>query len=223
MATTTPDNRDQRDHPPTTLLAAFDNYLPEIDPGRLPIYDITKDTGEALLEKRKAHGYLQDRVSRVTSPTLNNEVDVGSCAQKYLTEHINQVLMIEYGPQVMTSAQLTGEGDTQVDLIWRHGKEAKPVAILEFRRPGSLRYEDLRPALVYSEEELDGKLTGEFLLKDNGLTFGKQVAAYAITHNTPFLALFDWNSMVLFEFNKLNVHVGDPGQEKSVGEWGYGT
>lgn len=55
------------------------------------------------------------------------------------------------------------------------------------------------------------------LLKGNAITLLQQAAAYAIRQETQFIGLFDWDSMFLFQFYKLDLG------KREIGDWAYGT
>lgn len=73
-------------------------------------------------------------------------------------------------------------------------------AILEFKNTHVIYWDDFEPAACtkanLSEKIEEGEAT---LLDHNSLTIAKQAAKYG--KNCPFVAVFDWYSMLLFDFS----------------------
>jgi hypothetical protein len=104
---------------------------------------------------------------------------------------------MEDGPRYAMRCKL------QEKLGWIWCVLKKDQERIEFKREGVLQWSDFKSGWAYNEEEVNKKLAPyRDLVRAKGLTFSKQAAAYAINCPTQFVVLFDWNVMVLFEFEK---------------------
>ncbi|KAF2789066.1 hypothetical protein K505DRAFT_254126 [Melanomma pulvis-pyrius CBS 109.77] len=167
---------------------------------------------------------LQQRTQWTGLTTLVNEADVVYASAQYLISPIESILNIEYGDRIRISSEKPGksgkigEGHIRMDLVFHRPEKEQTIAILEYKRRGFLQRRDFQGAFTSSNVGLGEKLSraaNDPLLKDNAFVSSKQAAAYAIDTQTPFVAIFDWDTMVLFEFNNL--------KDDNVGEVAFGT
>jgi hypothetical protein len=84
-------------------------------------------------------------------------------------------------------------------------KEGKIILIIEYKRRGQIKYSDWEQVLAAEGEDAEQKLnlTGEKQLLDaNGLSFAQQCTAYAAMNKTVYVALFDWDNLLLFKYDR---------------------
>lgn len=155
---------------------------------------------------------LYDRIEEAGGYILANEADVKTAFVLYVTTVVKRILNIEYGGRVRIGNEMKGPGNTRMDMVYVEKESEERIAVIEIKRRGSLAWSDFEPAWAYNEEKATEKLVPyENLVKANGLTFSKQAAAYAIQSPTQFVALFDWDVMILFEFEKDMIEEGSAG------------
>jgi hypothetical protein len=113
------------------------------------------------------------------------------------------------------------ESVLRTDLIFKISGSEDIIAVVEFKRRQYIRYTDFEGAIVpqdIAEEELRKKQSrlkklGETLLKSNAESYGKQVKAYAIRTKCKHIALFNWEHLLLFNFDPVipRTAIGVPG------------
>lgn len=164
---------------------------------------------------------LQDRIKQAGLTTLLNEADVKYASAHYLIGLIESILDIEYGDRIRISSEKSEkdeEGHIQIDLVFHQPETQEIIAVLEYKRRGFLRRIDFSSAFASTDVEREKKLSKAVrkpLLQNNGLIFSKQAAAYATDSQTRFVALFDWDTMAVFDFNNPS--------DDNVGEVAFGT
>ena len=111
------------------------------------------------------------------------------------------------------------ETDSRVDVVWeilRPGTDCDnpknwiECVILEFKNTNIIKVEHFTPGQVDQRDASGGVLTqaeaekaairqtSKTLLKSNAIPLSKQARKYA--RRTPYVALFDWDTMALFDF-----------------------
>jgi hypothetical protein len=89
------------------------------------------------------------------------------------------------------------------------------IAVLELKRRGVLWWDEFECAKSDARNRDDDRVATTF--EGNAVKLSQQAAAYAIRQRTQFIGLFDWDSMFLFQFCKLDL------AKKDIGDWAYGT
>jgi len=114
------------------------------------------------------------------------------------------------------------------DLVFKT-KTGKIIAIIESKRRGQIRRGDFDNAIIPFEDmdkpsKVSAKIQeareirgGKNLLLANGLSFTKQVSAYAASGSCEYVALFNWEHLILFRFIDVNI------QKRSVGKRAFIT
>jgi len=107
------------------------------------------------------------------------------------------------------------EAALRCDFIYKipntHATEGKTIAVLEYKRRGMIRYADWTEAVLdqgTSEDKIKEKIntakdSNKTWLRFNGLSYSKQVSAYAVSKRCKHVALFDWDHALFFMFNEL--------------------
>ncbi|KAI2482548.1 hypothetical protein Ptr902_04864 [Pyrenophora tritici-repentis] len=168
---------------------------------------------------KKKKGILEKRhfPTAINSP-LVSEADVIRETDKHLLDPIFEVLNIMYPKSWQQLWEHYGKESVRLDLVFLtideddKGAQTK-IAVIEFKRRGLIKYDDFHKALLSehaSEKEiLDTKIqavnNGGTLLEGNGATFSKQASGYAMKAKCKHVGLFNWEHLVLFEFDKLNI------------------
>jgi hypothetical protein len=125
-------------------------------------------------------------------------------------------------------------GKVRSDIVFfrQSGTTMQPMAVLEFKNRGILdHHPDLWNKTLTAQRTSGALLTPQVLASakfggnldyvvanapdnaahemtyfdGNPLILVKQAAAYAIGHRTRYVALFDWNTLILIHFNKLDL------------------
>jgi hypothetical protein len=108
----------------------------------------------------------------------------------------------------------------------RNPKTDEVIAVVEFKRGGQVDYEkdfkpavyprDTPPAILAQKTEDAEHKESQTLLVGNGKTFTKQVSSYALRGSCPHVALFDWENLLLFNFDQMDVGSGDVGDRAKL-------
>jgi hypothetical protein len=92
-------------------------------------------------------------------------------------------------------------------------KPDEAIAIVEFKRRGQVLLDDFNESIFESgttREDWDAALIKladkkrKTLLQRNGLMYTKQVSGYALSMGCPYVALFNWENLLLFNFDKMD-------------------
>jgi hypothetical protein len=147
----------------------------------------------------------------------NSESDVVRSAAMYLIHPINQVLASTPGVSIRCQSEAT-IGKVRSDITYFRGptpqnSEFKSFAVVEFKKRGVINSAEFRNTFKYTApptddqaqktKELAAKQTGESFFQKNSWVLIKQAASYALSHNTPFVALFDWDFLILVRFTRM--------------------
>ncbi|KAI0189875.1 hypothetical protein F4808DRAFT_465807 [Astrocystis sublimbata] len=150
----------------------------------------------------------------------SSEGDVVRAAALYLLHPINQALAAipDFRDTIRClSERVSSLGNTRCDISFVHlnmdgnGNDLRCFAVLEIKRRGviidsqfnnAMRTVDSQKAL--NKHARDAELKGGTLFKSSSEMLIKQAAAYAISNRTRYVALFDWDRLVLIRFLKLD-------------------
>lgn len=154
--------------------------------------------------------------------SLDNEQSLVLASDLYILKPILSILECKYGKDFVVICEAkpnkdeleNGESATRVDLVFRSTKGKQEVIFaIEYKRREQIRYGDFKMALLptdASTNKIDEKVAASFdrpnrsFLEFNGLQFTKQVATYAAQYRCPYVALLNWDHLLLFKFNKLS-------------------
>jgi hypothetical protein len=200
-------------------------YLTEIDEKRW----VRPATKHISKQENKQSPVLSRPSALIERPLLiKNEASVVASARLYLIHSINLLLGELYGNKIECTPEMAFQRsiiDSQtnmvtvrhmrMDLNWRAKVNGKAVivAIMEFKKRRYINEEDFDTAVLTPEEVRDfrrewkrsapaRKLTIQSKITGNLGKFTKQVAAYAEAEACPYVVLFDWNNLVLMQFDK---------------------
>lgn len=153
---------------------------------------------------------------------LDNETELVFASSLYIVKPILEVLQCLYGTDKFTlHSELNtkieyleqGEQAVRVDLVFRtNDQEPKVILVVEYKRREQIRYGNFQKALLPINASADDirKKAAEAnraehgsLLTGNALPFTKQVTMYAKQNKCRYVALLNWDHLLLFEFNKM--------------------
>ncbi|KAK9363195.1 hypothetical protein V1504DRAFT_248225 [Lipomyces starkeyi] len=121
---------------------------------------------------------------------LDLEADVIRAAHVYLVHPVNLILQCIYPwLNIRCKSEVTwteGKVHSRPDMSWQYNETI--FAVLEFKHPYSIDY----------SEWLDA-MTGEGEVIGNGSQIVKQLKKYGYYARTPYVAVFDWNALVLLK------------------------
>ena len=148
----------------------------------------------------------------------------------YLSHPINQALNAKYKGK-LTCLSENVQGGVRCDVTWKwyndQTRTYDTIAVLEVKRRGVLLWDDFRAAQTdaagrhtkmeeaYSNACEGGGRFVATALRNNAVYLSSQASAYALRQHTKFVALFDWDSLFLFQLNEMG--------KKFVGDCAYGT
>lgn len=140
-----------------------------------------------------------------------SEGDVVRSSALYLLHPVNQALSLLTHDSVYCLSEATAH-NVRSDITYYRG--ARPFAVVEFKRRGVIRLAEFRAAVkaitpATSEASLVASAsahnsTHHTFFDGNSTILIKQAASYAINHRTRYVALFNWDFMVLCHFTNLN-------------------
>ncbi|KAF2271743.1 uncharacterized protein EI97DRAFT_346437, partial [Westerdykella ornata] len=87
------------------------------------------------------------------------------------------------------------------------------IAVIEYKKRGQIDPMDFKNGEVWEDQANDNKVkaminkatrNGGTLLEDNAMTHVKQVAAYCQDTKCAYAALFNWDYLILFHFDKMD-------------------
>ncbi|KAK9235075.1 hypothetical protein V1525DRAFT_285726 [Lipomyces kononenkoae] len=121
---------------------------------------------------------------------LDLEADVVRAAHVYLVHPVNVILQSIY-PQLNICCKsevrwLRGDSYSRLDMNWQFNGVI--FAVLEFKRPYSIRYSEWRKPMTGA-----GQVTG------NGQKIARQLKKYGLYARTPYVGVFDWFTLMLLK------------------------
>ncbi len=149
----------------------------------------------------------------------NSEGDVVRSAAQYLLHPVNQVLSSHAGALMRCQSEATANR-VRSDITYYRGPNAqnlafKAFAVIEFKKRGVIKQTEfaatIRHRVQPSAAQVQATITAalatanETYFGGDALVLIKQAASYAIAHRTPFVALFDWDFLVLVHFTQMAI------------------
>lgn len=188
--------------------------------------------------REKAKEYLKRgdvdkalRKSYLPSPesslSLSSESDIVRASALWFLHPVVKALQAIY-PSATCRAEVALEGVRCDVLITIDNQD---VAVLEYKNRGHLvrdqflqaglnKYSEPYKANVLAAIQQGQSRQWGSALGHNAMVITKQAAAYATKFSTRFVALFDWDSLFLWNFAAMAIHGV---QLATHGDWAYGT
>ena len=175
---------------------------------------------------RNAPG-VQTLVSAIERPFwMQTEADVVRATTLYFLHSVNQAINVRFRERIFCAAEDRGNGNLRCDLVWRiqdRNGNMINIAVLELKNRGILQRHEFISARTDRANSSNKAARAwqepnHTFLRGNARLVSKQAAAYALERRTKFVAIFDWDSLFLYEFAAINTDVWD-----TVGSWSYGT
>ena len=214
-----------------------------------PMIEFVEYADHFLKHPRLTEKLLDSRTISAKRPEIkqDNEAGVVLTSMTYILDPITEVLhamfpgkwdlhseqtQVEKKVEKNIQKEVGGESALRTDLIFKISGSEHTIAVVEFKRRQYIRYKDFKGAIVpldISENELEQKKLDsdaknrKTLLEGNAEPYGKQVKAYAIRTGCKHVALFNWEHLLLFNFDPVTfetasdrpkvswVHEGDDG------------
>ena len=161
--------------------------------------------------------------------TLFSERDVIKAAEKLIVDPVENVVQHLFPKLEIRTRTEKSESTSRIDVVWeilRPGtafnepKNWIECAILEFKNTNIIKFEHFKYGQVGRRDEA-GKIVTETeareiaeqqrsgtLLRGNAIPLSKQARKYA--RRTPYVAIFDWDTMALFDFSGTNYDSNEP-------------
>jgi hypothetical protein len=162
----------------------------------------------SLKDLEKIQDILFYRIEPDNTHHADAESDVAAAAEKYIIDPLNRVFtkaINHLGLKITCRRQFRDiflsqddEDDilSRYDMVWFYRlpgesiEQARAFAILEFKRPITMLFENWQSAIP------KGRRRNGLLVDVPDSYVAEQVIKYAITADTPFVAVFDWNTLV---------------------------
>ncbi|POR37870.1 Uncharacterized protein TPAR_01936 [Tolypocladium paradoxum] len=131
------------------------------------------------------------------------EADVSDAAAAQLINPVDLALSIRH-PGRITSLNQYQVGSARADKCWYRPTSTgvNYFAVLDYKRPAVIRDWEIEDAFVLRGDRFDQEVAiardEGSLFEENSLILVKQAVNYASQYNTDYVALFDWNSLLLF-------------------------
>lgn len=150
---------------------------------------------------------------------LRSEGDVVRASHLYLLHPVNEAIRHVTGgnPQIICAAEETHGAVARTDISWSYdnGEERTVFAILEFKNTFVLDWAEFEPAMA---DMTEGRTPAELIdriyqecddeeyswLGKNARIISKQAKKYFERTECADIAIFDWNSMFIFDFSVLD-------------------
>ncbi|KAI0188890.1 hypothetical protein EV127DRAFT_462073 [Xylaria flabelliformis] len=142
-----------------------------------------------------------------------NEGDVARAAAMYLLHPINQALSAIpnfAGSIKCLSEQLMNGVRADISFMRYRGNEQRCFAVVEFKKRGVIDDNEFRQAArtlktpVSHHVKAAMNAPGGSFFQRNSVKLMKQAAAYATRNGTQYVALFNWDRLVLIRFSMLD-------------------
>ncbi|KAI4956820.1 hypothetical protein J4E86_005291 [Alternaria arbusti] len=190
-------------------------------------------TADEFLNRPMLNQILGSRTISAKRPEIkqDNEAGVVLATMTYVLDPITEVLHAMFPgkwtlhseqTQVEKNAQKNAQKDEQrenvgesalrTDLIFKTSGSKETIAVVEFKRRQYIRYKDFEDAIVVENPTLEDRKNKEAhltekgtgtLLQNNAEPYGRQVRAYAIRTECKHVALFNWDHLLLFDFDPI--------------------
>ena len=174
-------------------------------------------------------GLLEPVGSLPGNTTLFGEQDVIKAAYKVLVSPIEVAVQYTFNNLVIRTRTEKSEDGSRIDMVWefhhpgtdeRKAANWTECAILEFKKPNVIKFEHFRdgeigkrnkngkPSTLEEVKSLLKEKKVDTLLNRNAIPLSKQARKYA--RRTPFVAMFDWDTMAIFDFTGTKVMSNEP-------------
>ena len=180
------------------------------------------DRATRLLNAFRNSPALHTRTPAIERPfVMKTEADVIRAGTLYVLHSVNQAVNAQFTVPTICCATEDINHALRCDLVWKYrdGMEWKVLAIMEMKNRGMMAKDDFYAGLVTQANcaAMIARAAGDTLLDVDANNLSQQAAAYACRWDTPYVALFDWNSLFLYCFSNLRAREG------TIGDWAYGT
>jgi hypothetical protein len=193
--------------------------LEEEDEG--PIIDLARN----YLSNLRGNARMRERIPQNEGThSLRTEADVSDASRLYLLHPVNVAVreLLNHG-QLECRREHAASHTSRTDIVWVHvdGNQTTNVAILEFKNAYVLHEEEFRPAMT-NANEAEEKLNDVFdtevdtLLTGNAFWVSKQTRKYHEELGTADIAVFDWNTMVAFDFSGMAETAENPKLARAI-------
>lgn len=145
-----------------------------------------------------------------TGSRIRNEGDVVASSAVYLNNPV-QVALEATRPNIyFHRSEVTVGSTSRADKIYYRGYT--PYAVLDYKAPGGLRRNEFRLGIADDYDDF----AAWFLSNNRAYNFEarhakaclKQAVHYSSQFNTPFVALFDWNTLILLILHQCRENKG---------------
>lgn len=163
---------------------------------------------------------------------LNTEAELSSAADNQVLLPIFEILHKRWGCQFIcrketSPEKVDGSMDTSMrfDIVYETANGKELIMVLELKRRELIRYSDFAlseddacpSGLMADDSSLDAiqkrlgeikRSAGKFAWDDNAIPYLKQVCKYAngtSGKGCPYVALFNWDHLLLFKFDEANL------------------
>ena len=182
-------------------------------------------SGQGLLAQAYQNASLHTYVPAIERPfQFQTEADVVRATTLYLVHSVNQAINVRFNNIVLCAAEDRADGQLRCDLTWKYrtGNGWHYIAVLELKNRGVLNKQHFLIARAdpnNSQQKVAAAQNrgGRSWLVLNALAVSKQAAAYALDRHTRYVALFDWDSLFLYEFRQAD------SRTNGVGNVAWGT
>jgi hypothetical protein len=157
----------------------------------------------------------------------NSEGDVVRSAAQYLLHPVNQALSSVPGALIRCQSEAT-TNRVRSDITYYRGPNAqnpayKAFAVVEFKKRGVITQAEFTNTVRHqappNAQQAATTVAAALALPNGNETYFdgdaliliKQAASYAVAHRTPFVALFDWDFLVLVHFTQMPAGMADVG------------
>lgn len=177
-------------------------------------FDFWDHYADLVLRERTVNASLLTMrlASFESSRYLKVEGDVGDAAATQLLNPVDLALALHNPQRIRAMNQFTAKRRqwlARADKVWMRYSSTfdcwKHFAVLDYKRPETIKPTELRRACT-DPKRLDrtlASLAGRTGFKGKSNTYVRQAVLYAHTYETPYIAFFDWDTLVLIVLTQM--------------------
>jgi hypothetical protein len=180
------------------------------------------DIAEKYLRSNRAKNHPMFKTGTIASPeeakaVLRNEAVVVMVAMAYLLDPVKKAINAKYKTPITRDAEVKME-KCRLDFSFNINqddpdKDTQPIVVVEFKRKGLLRWndfdqasvdddpDDIKERLQEMRDEKPQRTTSFENPKCSGWWCAKQATVYAVNFKCPFVALCDYETLILLYFD----------------------
>jgi hypothetical protein len=160
------------------------------------------DLGKSLVDNENMCRYLKSNWLATWEPTriLRNEADVDSASSPQLMNPVDLALAASHDTMIRALNQCHF-ASARPDRVWYAGSPTSrvPFAVIDYKRVGTVDFEEFSNYLAAgAQAQQTGNFRPALLPQQKAAKLSMIATNYAVSFKTPYVAIFDWDYLLLF-------------------------